>query len=345
MLRHQQNPATDTLFFILIVYCSLQFGILLTAKSLNAADYVMAAGVGYDDNYALASESQGSGFAMYDFLIFEKIPLDISFMELTGFINCAYQDFFSISDNFTIKSGIETAASLVKDRLPVTIAYTGEIYRDREITEDDMKSHKLELTCKWSDFARFVPGCFYSFTWQKYDNALDTWTMDNPLSAADINGHGHGSNNGRGNENAWNGDDLLESSRDDRIWQAGFDLIFYVSPFLNTEFVVTHKRCSSSQKRESYSANCASFSLFQTFGAWELNALTGVKLFDYNWYPEGCNKGEKRKDLQTNGGIGVSYFIKKYELFIKADIIKNNSNETYESYLRRVLQCGISCAF
>ncbi len=121
--------------------------------------------------------------------------------------------------------------------------------------------------------------------------------------------------------------------------------VLYISPFLNTETIVTYNRCSSSQRTESYSANGASFSLFLTSDAWEFNVLTGIKLFDYDWYPGDYGSRNERKDIRINGGAGVSYFVKKYEFFIKADIMKNDSDINDESYLRRVLQCGVSFVF
>jgi len=327
-------------FTLAMIVTSMLSSLFVQVNASKAADYIMEAAVGYDDNYGLSSHSQGSGFAMYDFLVLTKIPLNIPYLELTGLMNGAYQDYFSISDNFSIKGGVDSKMVFARDRLPVTFSYTGEVYRDREFTEDDLNSQQLALTCEWSDFARFIPAFFYSIAWQNYETSFgDAHAMENPFSAGELNMHGDGKGNGK-NRKIYPGE-----SRNDRLWMAEGRLMYYISPFLTSEMAVSHTRCSSSQKIESYRADGISVSLFKRTDAWELSALASIKRFDYDWYPKDSGGAVDRRDLKITGGVGVSYFFKKYEFFLKADITDNHSDINEESYLSRVLKCGISRLF
>ena len=335
-----------------------------------ALDMTLEAAAGYDDNVTSSRDAAGSGFGAYRISLGQPFFSGTQWIGVDAFIDVSYQDYFQADDNYQFKAGGLVSGSLAGGRILPGLMYEAKFYRDDEAEWDETNEHRLKGQLEWLMSGRFTLGIRQAWTWQEYCNPVEILQQ---ASASDPQHpmltcrrveyetpHSHHGNMKHENmkhgnmkhENMKHGnmkhENMMEEnqqqtiSRDDRLSQSSFKITAYLSPDLEADVSLTHNRLSSSIKAESYRENSISFSVgWFPDDLWKISAMTSWKDAEYDFTSESPD----RSDTIRAVSVGISRFINKYELFVHAEWLDNDSSLEKESYHQMVTQCGVSLSF
>ena len=315
---------------------------LLWTMQAAALDMAFEVAAGYDDNVTRSHDASGSGFGAYKISLGQPFLSKIKWLDGDAFMDVSYQDYFRVSDNYQLKTGGLLACSLADGRVLPSLMYEAKFYRDDEVEWDEMDEHRLEGQLEWLMSGRFTINIQQAWAWQSYCHPVEVQScgrssLTKPQCAMSQGGHAGGGNpSGHGN---MTGKKQEIISRDDRLSQSGFRLTAYLSPNLEADVSLAHARLSSSVETESYRENSISLSMrWFPDDSWKISAMTSWKDADYPGSPD-------RSDTGLALNLGVSCFINKYEIFVHAEWLDNDSSLDAESYRQVVTQCGVSLLF
>ena len=110
---------------------------LLLARPAGASQLVLQAAGGYDDNATLTDDPSGSGFGLYRIGLVRWIDASDAGLTSCLYLDGAYQDYFRLSDNYTIRAGGATEWPF-SDLLRPGVYYEVMVFRDTEFPGDDL---------------------------------------------------------------------------------------------------------------------------------------------------------------------------------------------------------------
>ncbi len=221
---------------------------------------------------------------------------------------------------------------MAKGRWQPNIFSEAAIYRDNFISEDERDEIITGGAVEWLATGRLSFIFRQSWNWNDYKALVILYTGSHTSES----GKGMGWGNGYGGENQHQ----QSFSRDDRISSSELEGRFFLSPTIETSLSAEYSYLNSSVETESYLQNGLYFSfLWKPHDMWEISAKSFWKDTDYD------DPTLDRTDKTCFISLGISYFIRNFEIFFQIEHTENDSSLETETYNQMVTQCGFLFSF
>jgi len=317
--------------YLLYLSALIILSFTLTDKAMSL-DISLGLSAGYDDNLSQEQTAVSSAFTSHQIKLYQLLFSDISSAEGNIFIEGDYQNYSDVPDNYKLRGGLSFSFPLAKGRLLPSIFSEAAIYRDSFISEDERDEMLAGGAVEWLATGRFTLIVRQTWNWSDYKEPVILYTG----SHASESGAGKEWSHGHGGENQHQ----QSFSRDDRISSSEIEGKFFLSPTIETSLSAECNYLNSSAETESYLQNALYLSfLWKPHDMWEISAKSFLKNTDYD------NPALERTDKTFFISLGISCFIRNFEIFLQVENTENDSSLDIESYHQTVTQCGFLFSF
>jgi hypothetical protein len=304
---------------------------------------------GFDDNVTESPKATGLGFTGARVegvqpLLNEAAPVNAAIgMEGT------YRQYFSPERSYQTSIFTRMEGKFWRDRLYPVLKFSGGIFRNENIPQDDADWLEARLHVDGLVHARFTLGAEVIYARLDYQNPISSLHFPSMSDAG-------------GTESA-----LLASrfpaesgvlpsiasaertemkryqdSREDHSLIGQLIGSLFMGPQATLSLIFEHGKNRSTIKQKAYELNGISTDFSWKPGRnWQTGFLLAYQKIDYSKAPNLLN----RIDHSWGGGLKISRFFGMFELYFQLEWLKNDSSVPTESYTKRVTQCGVTYLF
>lgn len=287
---------------------------------------------GFDSNASRRENSESSFFAHYDLSLEHSFFHSQNPVDLNGYFQGFYQDYFQLKDNYGVKVGGSIGVPLKNGLVLPRIIGEGFIFRDDLVKEDEKNEWMIGGDLRWHMSGRLTLDIHQTWTWIDYRLPF--------IMVHQMSPQRHGRKEMVSLIERPRG--VQEIEQNDVLCSSSIDTIFYLTPALNTKISAGYGTLDSSVKTESYTITSFGFS-----ANWSINDNWGVE-GGFSWMFKSFDHIASmydREDTIWTGWTRMSYQFSFVEMFIRGDWIYNASTLDQETYHRVITQCGIEFSF
>lgn len=289
-----------------------------------AIDAIIDVNAGYDSNVKATPDETGSSFTAYHLNFAHHMSHKKAFGKSSIYVDAYYKHYSQIGNNLSMNAGASYSCFPGNDRLMALGLLEAGIYRDHEDALDELNWIKTggRLRYFYNGWLTFQFSPFFS--WNRYLEPVEH-IIENT------------SNRGTGETD--NDVDLTSEDRKDMYMSSDFSVTAQLHPKLSMTVSALYNRLISSIEMETYDGIGGSvFLRLSPDASWGISAEASIWNNDFDTSAD-------RSDIFRSAGLTMNYFIDRYELFIRADVMDNDSSLEYETYSRLVTQCGVAIYF
>jgi hypothetical protein len=304
------------LYFLIIA-----IAVTLPNSKTFAFDTAIGASAGYDSNVRSTPDESGSSFTAYHLHLTHQISHEKGFGQSNFYLDSFYKHYSRFEDSFSADAGASYSGYPGGNRLMALGLVEAGVYRDDENYFDELNWIKIGGKLEYFYSGRITFQFMQFFNWNDYLEPVE-----------DITGSNAGSESGITGTN-------LTKKRDDFYMSSDLGVTVQLHPKLNLKLYALYNRLSSNIKTERYDGFGGSIFLrFSPDTLWGVSAETSL------WKNDFDASGD-RTDTFIYANLTINLFIKRFELFVRAEFMENDSTLEYETYKRLVTQCGVSIYF
>lgn len=327
----------------------LAFILLVIPPIGHAFEGEMELTSGYDDNVTESPDAKGFGFTGGRFegvqqLLNETAPVNAA-IGMEG----AYRQYFSSDRRYQASAFARMDGKLWRDRLYPVLKLSGGIYRNENIPEDDADWLEAKLHVDALVNARFTLGAEGIYARFDYKNPISSlhfrlMTDAGGTESAELDSL-FSSESGALSHSASAKQFEMKQSQDSRVDQSLISRLIgsvFMGPQTTLSIILESGQNRSTVRQKTYELNGISTGFsWKPEPKWQADFLLSYQEADYSSAPNSPN----RIDDICGGGLKISRFAGRFELFFQMDWLKNNSSVETESYTKRVTQCGVIYLF
>ena len=316
-LNHRKTKA-------LLYYLFISVAMVILNSEIFALNTAIGINAGYDNNVNSTPEASGSSFTACHLHLNHMISHEKAFGKSSIYLNSFYKNYSRFEDNLSVNAGAYYSCFPDSSRLMMLGLIEGGLYRDEENVLDELNRIKTGGQLKFFYNGRITFEFSQFFNWNDYLESVEELVW-----------------NESGTESG-NTDVLTEiktEKRNDCYMSSDLGMSVRLHPMLNMTMFALYNRLLSNIQTEAYDGFGSSiFFRFSPDPSWGIS--TEASLWKNNY-----DDSADRTDLFRSAGLLINYFLDRYELFIRIDLMDNNSSLEYETYNRLVTQCGFSIFF
>lgn len=341
-----------------------------------AAEGGVETSFGYDDNPARTRTRTGSAFTSHRLWVHGSRYFD-SGAGIAGLVEGRYRNYTRVSDNWHLRARGEVFLPLQEGRVVPTLFLETQAYRDDYVREDEHDQYCAGLALDWFcsrrlslSFEGSVRTLRYKHDAYTYVEYADGLTLPAGLFsakgftgtaaaaiAARQNGTGPRGGNGPGNRyrprllsrdrvTLWPSLPVTveQTSRrgSDHLFSGDLTCELFLTPALSAQITAGYARLRATENLESFrQARAGSLLVWDMNAAWQVQIEASLARTDYDNSPLHV----ARVDHTFSAGLQLSRFLGPFEIFARADWLKNDSKVHLEYYRQMVTQCGFSWYF
>jgi hypothetical protein len=289
--------------------------------------------VGYDDNPAEVTDSDGSGVARYHVFLKQSVFKDAKDVDADLFFDGVYEQYFDLDDNYRLQAGATLESRTLFERFLPGLFAEATAWRDVLVPDDERDELTLGGFVQWLVGARLTLSLQQSFAWTEFQNGVSF-----PGQRHYFVGKGKGS---RGHMQI-SGEEWVIFPRDDDAMHTELTAVCYLSYHLQTDLSFLYRDVVSSDVFESFQEWGYSARIEWFFSeALELFMSGFWSTLDYDNAPQSIDRKDEFYGLSAGGKGSLGEF----DFFIQFDQTINQSFVDGEDFRKVVVQCGASYAF
>jgi len=279
------------------------------------------------------NDTDGSGFARYRVLLEQSLFKDATAADMDIFFDAAYEQYFSLDDNYRLRAGTTIDVASGFDRLLPGLFAEAAAYRDDLVADDERDELILGGFVQWLVDPRLTLSLRQIFARVDYRNRVSL-----PGERADAVGRGRGP----GGHQQIPVDELITYAREDDVWSTETTATCYFTADVQADLSVQYRDVASSDKFESFQEYGGSARIGWFYSKVLEFFLSGfLSRLDYEDAPRNID----RKDDIYGFGLGANRSMGKITLYIQFDRTVNDSPVDGENYEKTVAQCGAVYSF
>jgi len=306
--------------FILLSLLIISFVLLTLNSAAYALDTIIGVNAGYDNNVNSTPDESGSSFAACHINLNHRISHEKAFGKSNIYLNTFYQNYSRFEDNLSVNSGAYYSCYPGSERLMAFGLVEAGIYRDEEDKFDELNRLKTGGQLKFFYNGRLTFQLAQFFNWIHY---LEPIEYAIPIESGDMDT-----------------DYFIQSKkRNDCYMSSDIGINVRIHPMVNMTIFGLYNRRYSNISTEAYDGFGSSlFCRFSPDLSWGISSEAFIWENDFDG-------NEDRTDIFRSANIIVNFFIDRYELFLRADLMDNDSSLDYETYQRLITKCGFTIFF
>ena len=280
---------------------------------------------GYDNNVNATPDESGSTFTTFHMNLNHQMSHDKAYGKSGIYLNSFYKYFSQFEDNLAANAGAYYSFFPGSDRfMTLGLIETG-MYRDEEDKYDELNRIKTGVQLKYFHSGRTTFHLAQYFNWNRYLEPVEYAVLEQQ--------------SGSGSGNAGTSLLVLTKHRNDCYASTDLGINIKLHPMFTLTMYALYNKLYSNIETEAYDGFGSSvYCRFSPDPSW------GISTEGFIWrntYDGGFN----RTDTYRSVNLLANLFIDRYELFLRADFMDNDSSFDDETYTRIITQCGISVFF